>query len=911
MRAIYNSSCVSCVIVAVLCLSSAASQGLDFPAARVERTSSGVAQAVQHQTPAQQRIAVARRQIQSDSKKPQAYNDLAIALLGRARETANSSYLQQAQEAANAGLGLAPNDFQLQKTQVAILLGKHEFASAHAKAARLNRQMPDDVTIYGYLAEADIALGNYEAAEKSAQWMLNLLPNNVPGLLIGAKLRDVYGDSDGALEMLDRAYTETSPSETEELAWIANQIASVEIDRGGFAAADQVLQRAEKLFPLYPYTLQNLSRVRLGEGKLPEAIALLVQEEEIAPSAHVNYQLARAQELAGERNEAAATYASFERTAKARTNEPDNANLELIRYYSAQPAEHAPQALALAEREVRLGHNVWTLDAYAKALYANGKYEEADIQLQKALGTGVRRAEFFDLAGQIALKLGKQREAEKYFHLSLQIDGSSKYASGAREHLSSPFAALEQKPESAPVTPSISKYASAQPTPVPIETQVVGTQVSGKGFLPVPSALLIPRPSETERTIQNLQGRVKRNPKQAGGYTALGAAFFQRARETGDVQDYQLAEQALNKSLDLVPSDFSAAAPLATMAEVCMGEHRFMDALSYAQKSLALGSGDLSPFAIVGDAYADMGEYEKAGAAYSRLQSRDEPASEPRTTYVRDSRLSYLKFVAGDTDGAIRLMQAAVTAGNEARLPSENLAWLYFELGEFYFQAGAAEAANDSYLAALRIHPGDYRALAGLGRVRATQGRYQEGIVLYQRAIAVVPMPIYIAELGDLFKKAGNTAAAEEQYKLVEFIGRLGHINQVLHNRDLAIFYADHDTKPSESLDLARKEFEVRHDVYTWDTLAWALYKNHKYQDANEAIKNALKLGTKDSLLLYHAGMISAKIGQSAFAQQYLSQAVAVNPHFHLTYADTARQELAILRNQAPLTATGELKRVQ
>jgi hypothetical protein len=50
------------------------------------------------------------------------------------------------------------------------------------------------------------------------------------------------------------------------------------------------------------------------------------------------------------------------------------------------------------------------------------------------------------------------------------------------------------------------------------------------------------------------------------------------------------------------------------MAEVCMGEHRFADALSYAQKALSLGTGDVSPFAIVGDAYADMGEYDKAAA---------------------------------------------------------------------------------------------------------------------------------------------------------------------------------------------------------------------------------------------------------------------------------------------------------
>ena len=60
------------------------------------------------------------------------------------------------------------------------------------------------------------------------------------------------------------------------------------------------------------------------------------------------------------------------------------------------------------------------------------------------------------------------------------------------------------------------------------------------------------------------------------------------------MEDFQLAEQALNKSLDLNSADFSAEPAYSTMAEVCMGEHRFSDAITYAQKALALGSGDLS-----------------------------------------------------------------------------------------------------------------------------------------------------------------------------------------------------------------------------------------------------------------------------------------------------------------------------
>jgi tetratricopeptide (TPR) repeat protein len=673
-------------------------------------------------TPAEQRIAAARQQIASDPKNPEGYNNLALAFISRAHETASPDYDRQAADAITAGLSLAAKDFQLRKAHVALLLDQRDFVRARDEAKDLKLQTPDDATVRGYLARAYMGLGNYDDAVESAQWMLNLQPFNVPGLLIAADLRQHYGDPSGALEALNRAYAETSPDETAELASIANHIAAIEIDIGKLDLASQMLQRADELFPGYPETVKNRARV----GPAAEAAA----------------------------------------------------------------------------------------------------------------------------------------------------------------HPGPP--------------PASSKVENQQPFEQTLSTPTITPVV----FSPVPAALLIPRATGTERIVQTMQSRVQRAPKDPAAYGSLGAAFFQRARETGDVEDFQLAEQALSKSLALNNADFSAEPAYSTMAEVCMGEHRFNDAITYAQKALALGSGDLSSFAIVGDANADMGEYERAAIAYSRLDVSGESATQPHHVYVRDSRTSYLKFISGDTPGAIRLMQSAVAAGTEARLPAENLAWLYYELGEYEFQAGDIGAANHAYLAALNIHPGDYRALAGLGKLRGTQGRYAEAIKLYQSAIAVVPMPMYVAELGDMYNQAGNSAEAKKQYQLVEYIGMLGHINQVLHNRDLALFYADHDIKLDEALALAHKEFEVRHDIYTWDALAWALYKNGKYQEASDAMEHASRPGTRDALLLFHAGMIASGLGQTSQARERLQAALSINPGFHVIYAGVARQQLKALENQAALTAS-------
>src|ERR1700678_627071 len=154
----------------------------------------------QEQTPAQLRIAAARQQIAADPKKVQAYNELAIAYLRRARETADPQFLKDADDTLAEGLKLDSTDFQLQKTQVALMLGQHQFAHALERAKALNHQVPDDVMIYGYLAEANIGLGNYPEAVTNAQWMMNMRPRNPPALMVGETLRTVYGDAHGATD---------------------------------------------------------------------------------------------------------------------------------------------------------------------------------------------------------------------------------------------------------------------------------------------------------------------------------------------------------------------------------------------------------------------------------------------------------------------------------------------------------------------------------------------------------------------------------------------------------------------------------------------------------------------------------------------------------------------------------------
>ena len=77
------------------------------------------------------------------------------------------------------------------------------------------------------------------------------------------------------------------------------------------------------------------------------------------------------------------------------------------------------------------------------------------------------------------------------------------------------------------------------------------------------------------------------------------------------------------------------------------------------------------------------------------------------------------------------------------------------------------------------------------------------------------------------------------------------------------------------------------------DTLAWARYKAGRLRDADWAMRRALRLGTRDARLYYHAGMIARALGDRPRARHFLALALRVNPYFHVLHADAARRALA------------------
>ena len=312
----------------------------------------------------------------------------------------------------------------------------------------------------------------------------------------------------------------------------------------------------------------------------------------------------------------------------------------------------------------------------------------------------------------------------------------------------------------------------------------------------------------TDRRIERLQGRLRLYPNDYESYTKLGAAYSQKARETGDPSYLAQAEEALLRALEL-EADSSKAMTL--MGGLELSRHRFQEALGWAQASLDANAVNPAAYGVKGDAQSELGDYEAAFQSYQAMVDL-------KPNLESYARVSYARRLAGGMDGATEAMQLAVADGPPK---TESLAWARVQLGDLYFNSGRADEAAHYYQAALQDFDNYYLALARLGRVRAAQGRSEEAIVLYERAVTIIPQPALLTELGDLYAEIGEPEQAQAQYDTVEFIATLAAINRQVYNRELALFYANHDLKLEYALDLASAELEVRKDIYGYDALAW------------------------------------------------------------------------------------------
>jgi tetratricopeptide (TPR) repeat protein len=383
--------------------------------------------------------------------------------------------------------------------------------------------------------------------------------------------------------------------------------------------------------------------------------------------------------------------------------------------------------------------------------------------------------------------------------------------------------------------------------------------------------------ASTASLAAELQSRLRANPKDEHSYVLLGLAYQQRARETGDSAYYPKSDGVLRRALALDSKDYLAVSGLGSLA---LSRHRFRAALALGEQARKLNPYSARAYGVIGDAYVELGRYAEAFRAFDRMNKL-------RPSLSSYARVSYGRELIGHTAAAIRAMRLAVDAATGAAEPT---AWTHVQLGKLYWNHGRLAVAEREYRLALQVFPGYAYGLDALAQVAAAKSNYRQAIALERSAVAAIPLPQYVAALGDLYRVTGRPVLAQRQYALIGAIEQLLKANGVKTDLEIALFQVDHGIALRHALARARLGRAERPSVDGDDVLGWALARNGHCGEALGYSQRALRLGTQDALKFFHRGMIERCLRHSRLSREWLGRALKLNPHFSVLWSAVAQR---------------------
>ena len=343
---------------------------------------------------------------------------------------------------------------------------------------------------------------------------------------------------------------------------------------------------------------------------------------------------------------------------------------------------------------------------------------------------------------------------------------------------------------------------------------------------------------------------MKEDTSRAAPYAALGDAYLQKARETADPASTRAPSRRCatrSRATRATPARSTAMGSLAN------ARHDFRAGLRFGERARAAAPGVVKPYGVIVDAQVELGRYDAAERTLQRMVDL-------KPNLDSYARVSYFRELHGDLAGAVA-GDAAGRLGGRRR--AENLAYVQTLLGNLELARGR-DSRGASAPTAWRSsrYPGYAPAQAGLARVDAEPRRPgRRDPPLPRGGRRGCRCRSTWSALAEAELAAGRRAAAREDLALVEVQQRLLRRGGVNVDAEMAIVEADHGS-PARAVALARRAWAAAPSVRGADALGWALTRAGRPAEGLESARRALRLGSRDALFLYHAGIAARDAGE-------------------------------------------------
>jgi tetratricopeptide (TPR) repeat protein len=376
----------------------------------------------------------------------------------------------------------------------------------------------------------------------------------------------------------------------------------------------------------------------------------------------------------------------------------------------------------------------------------------------------------------------------------------------------------------------------------------------------------------------------------------LAAQYMQRFRERYDLTDITRAAAAARRSLVLQPQG-NTAAHLA-LASSQLAYHDFTAALLSERAAVAGEPFNRNSRAQVASVLMELGRYSQAHAELAGIV--DDPTQEDPT--VDAVRARYDELTGNLEEARAFIARAIVTTDSIADNSAYDRSWFHMRAAQLAFEDGDFRNADSEFMTALQLFPDNAMALMFQARMYRAQGRWRDALAAATQSADLYPLPQALGYEADAQRALGMSAQARATDALIDAEKRLFD-SQGINDRLLANYYAQRGVHLDMALQAALSDYRKRgNEVYADDTMAWTLARMGRWAEARRYAVAATRLGTQDSDVQFHAGVIALHTGFASEGRARLRSALATNPQFDPFEAPQAKELLG--RNNGSTNGT-------
>lgn len=343
---------------------------------------------------------------------------LAHALMQYGEESGTQfETVPEAQQLLEGAVEARPGDIYARALLASLYNILHRFEDGRDLSRELLEERPYFAYVHGTLIDALVELGEYDEAVEASDRLQSLKPG-LPAYSRASYIRELYGDTEGAIEAMQLA-ANAAPIGRSERSWALFQLGNLYLGDAKPDTARVIFEGALEEMPDFAPALAGLGHVALVEGDADRAVQLIEEARSLRPMEMMDELLVEAYAAAGDQ---AQSDAAAERVLVALQRARDMGeivDMEEADFLLDLGRDLEGSLVKAREQQARRPGHMHANETLAWALHKNGRSAEGIPYIERAMRLDTGDAMVHYRAAQIYEGAGQLDEAARHYRIAL------------------------------------------------------------------------------------------------------------------------------------------------------------------------------------------------------------------------------------------------------------------------------------------------------------------------------------------------------------------------------------------------------------------------------------------------------------------------------------------------------------